>query len=110
MKMCSYCGTDFEKNAPITSGDFFISPQESVVTYKGQPIKLSVTHINLLHAIAKSAPFPIRRDALLNRVSDGDNMNILSVHISTIRSRLMAAGIPSPFETVHDAGYRWIPC
>jgi DNA-binding response OmpR family regulator len=101
-EMCPKCGYNFKPDGLITRGDWELSLDE--VRYKGEKIDLTPSHRGILYALAKANGIGLSIDALLNRVSDSDNPNVIYVHMTRIRQRLPVI----PFEASHPDGYRWI--
>ena len=111
MHVCPYCGIDFTKTDIIVKGGFVIDPRNKFVMYNGEPVEnVRTAHIHILYSLAKAEPMPLSRHALLNRISDAENLNVLSVQMNHLRNHLIKAGVPIPFETVREQGYRWVAC
>lgn len=105
--MCPHCGYDFAADAPIEVGPWRVTPK--TVTYRGVDVSVSRCEAGVLFALAKAGGDFVGVDALLNRVTDKENPNIIAVMVSRLRRKLPAAAI----ETVRGAGageggYRWI--
>jgi DNA-binding response OmpR family regulator len=100
-RMCPNCGLDLEPDRPLVSGDWRVSPLE--VSYCGEPIRLTSQQRAMLYALAKAGGQPISRDALLNRVSDSESANLISVLVCRLRQTLPVV----PFEIVWGVGIRW---
>lgn len=104
--MCPSCGYNYGRDEPIVVGDWHIVPNETAY-WRKVPVTTHPSHVNILHTIAKANGRLVRTDALLNRVSNSDDRNLICVHVSKLRGILRKRNIPDPIETLHNRGYRW---
>lgn len=73
------------------------------VEYRDKSLRLSPSCSGVLYAIAKARGAIVHAEALLNRVSDSENINVLYVHVTRLKKCLPEV----PFELVWGQGYRW---
>lgn len=100
-RICSNCGLSIEPDAPIERDGWHITPF-GLVMYHGDRLQLRPACASLLYAIAASAG-PISRIALLNRISDTESDNLLSVQLTHLRRSLRAHNMPIPFAVLWGA-------
>ena len=98
---------------PLAFGTLRIDPGTRGVTVGDTPVKLTATEWELLHCLAVESPRVLSRRDLLQRVFDtahaGYARNV-DCHVTRVRRKLEAAGLePAPIETMHGAGYRFVP-
>ena len=101
-KFCPYCGYNFVADAPVTLGDWYVAPDHA--TYRDEYQDLTPGEAAILHSIATQRGEPVRRTALLERVSDSDSVNTVSVLVCRMRKKL---GDRSPIRTIRGRGYAW---
>ena len=76
-------------------------------------LRLTATEWELLHCLAAQPQRVLTRAELLQRVFDTSHAGYarnVDCHVTRLRRKLEGAGLsPSPVETVHGAGYRFVP-
>jgi DNA-binding response OmpR family regulator len=100
--MCPHCGWDFETDTPIVTGGWLLTPSRAAID--GKTLDLTPSQAGVLYAIATGAGRPVTRDALLNRISNRENPNIVAVHVSRLRAKL---GERFPIRVVRGHGLAW---
>lgn len=104
MHMCPSCGYNLQADEVLTRGDWTIAP--TWANHLSQRIKLTPAEHGVLYAIAASGNRPIKPEAILNRISDSENTNLVSVYVCRLRRKL---GQAVPFELAgYSIGYRWL--
>jgi DNA-binding response OmpR family regulator len=93
-------------------GALSIDPASHKVHVDGRLVKLTPTELAMLLELAREPDVVHSRASLLARVfdtnHDGYARNV-DCHVARLRSKLDAAGlVPSPIETVHGSGYRFV--
>jgi DNA-binding response OmpR family regulator len=98
--------------AALVYGSLSIDPGGQKVTVAGQPIKLTPTELAMLIELASEPNTIHSRGRLLERVFDTNHEGYarnVDCHVARLRRKLDAAGlVPSPIETVHGTGYRFV--
>jgi len=97
----------------IVFGTLRIDPQARNVLVKDTVVRLTATEWELLHCLAVESPRVLSRNDLLQRVFDTTHAGYarnVDCHVTRVRRKLEAAGLEhAPIETVHGAGYRFVP-
>lgn len=104
-EICPSCGYDMQRDTIYASGPWRIIPREAVY-YNGVCITLSPARLNILLVLARQGGRTLSPDALLNRVSDSEDNNVVASQISQMRRYFEQIGIPFPI-IGSRAGYRW---
>jgi len=108
--LCPSCGFNLVKDKPIEIDGYVIDQGERTVSYEGKQVSgLTLSQVLMLHSIAKASPSCISSDALLNRMSDSDNTNLVCVQLGKMRNVFEDIGVTCPVQTVWGRGYRWSP-
>jgi DNA-binding response OmpR family regulator len=110
--VCPSCGLDLKKREPVTVGDLTVDPIGDV-TWKGRVVHLTVTQIDIVHALARSVGRYVSPEAIYNLVGSHaeDERNVVAVQVSRLRSRFLK--IDPDFAQIKLAphrsqlGYRW---
>lgn len=106
--MCPHCGYNFTPDVELQIGPWSLSPNRCV--FDGVEMGLTPGEAGVLFAIARGKGSWITSDAILNRISDSDNTNVVAVLVSRMRKKL---GQHLPFESAKgrsgdgQGGYRW---
>jgi hypothetical protein len=105
--MCPHCGWNFTAETPTTRDGFVIDPTGQI-SFGGPVYAFRRTWASILYGLATSTGW-VTAEALLNRISDGENNNILASQISQMRKWLAAHDMPDPIHgrPGHEGGYRW---
>ena len=92
----------------ISTGDLVMDTNRMRVTYKEQPVELTVTEFWMLHAIVKYAGHVKSRQQLMDESKMVVDDTTITSHIKRIRKKFMLLD-PSfdSVETVYGMGYRW---
>ena len=105
-EMCPHCGYNFAADAPIRLGKWMLTPQ--LALRGGKDTGLTRTEANVLYAIAKGGGQWVTADAILNRVTDSECRNVVTVMVHRARRKL---GKLWPVESGRGRGshgYRWV--
>src|SRR5512138_2816826 len=104
--------THGEIKAPsiVRSGGLEIDPQKYLVTFHGNPIKLTPNEFKLLVLLAGSPGRTLTREQLLDDLHGAASSLDRSVdsHIKNLRKKLETASGESMIETVYGIGYRFL--
>jgi DNA-binding response OmpR family regulator len=106
--ICPHCGFNLVADRPIERDGWVIDPTGQVA-FEGAVREVKATWAGILYALA-ATPGSITTDALLNRVSDSENVNVIAVQVSRLRRWLAEAGFPDPIYSSRgrgNYGYRW---
>lgn len=106
--ICSACGISHEADAPVERDGWWITPW-GPVKYRNRLTQIRPTPCVLLHTIA-ACDGPVSRVALIDRISETENDNLLSVQLSNLRRQLREKGLPVPFVNLWGTGkVLWLP-
>lgn len=105
--LCPYCGHNFEADAPVEQDGWHLDPQSGRATFGSTVAVTRFSWVRILHTLASASPGIVKPDALLNRVSGGEDVNLVRVMLCQMR-RQWPAGVPWPVENVRGHGYRWV--
>jgi DNA-binding response OmpR family regulator len=82
------------------------------VSVRGVPLRLTVTEFELLRVLARTPDRVYSRAELLQEVFDTSHEGYarnVDCHVTRVRRKLEAAGLdPTPIQTAHGAGYRFV--
>ncbi|MDK2816490.1 MAG: two-component system, OmpR family, alkaline phosphatase synthesis response regulator PhoP [Moorella sp. (in: firmicutes)] len=95
----------------ITIGDVVINPASHVVTVKGKPVDLTLKEYQLLHLLAENRGRVFSREALLERLWEGEyygDTRTIDVHIRHLRKKIEEnPNNPQYILTVRGVGYKF---
>lgn len=99
------------EDAPIERGKLVMDPMRHSVTWKGEPVSLTVTEFLLLHALAVRPGFVKSRDQLMD-LAYSDQVYVddrtIDSHIKRLRKKMRSADDEfSAIETLYGIGYRY---
>ena len=103
---CPSCGYNARKDRVIERDGFVVDPS-GLLTYLGKSIHLTPGQGRLLHSIAAGNGRVVRTEALLNRISDGESINLCAVLVSQLRAKMKKLGVPCAVQTKWREGYYW---
>ncbi len=99
--------------AQLTYGPLVIDMAARAVSVSSRPVKLTTTELEIFADLAREPLRVCSRADLLQRVFDTNHAGYarnVDCHVTRLRRKLEAAGLtPAPIETVHGAGYRFVP-
>ena len=106
-----------KRGAQITEqfsfGDVVIDFQKMALSRGGKPVAITPQEFKLLKYFSQNTERVIARDELLNEVwgyNSYPSTRTVDVHILTLRQKLEPdPSNPVHFQTVHNAGYKFIP-
>lgn len=105
---CPSCGFDLHADEPAELAGFRMQGAGGVLTYNEQMIPLTAQQADLCWTLMKASPNVVGIDALMNRISNDAQNEMLAVLVHRIRRKFKDAGAPDPIESVRKRGYRWI--
>lgn len=92
----------------ISTGDLVMDTSRMRVTYKHQPVDLTVTEFFMLHAIVKYAGHVKSRQQLMDESKMVVDDTTITSHIKRIRKKFIQLDPHfDSVETVYGMGYRW---
>ncbi|WXJ93650.1 Alkaline phosphatase synthesis transcriptional regulatory protein PhoP [Neomoorella carbonis] len=95
----------------LTIGDVVINPASHVVTVKGKPVDLTLKEYQLLHLLAENRGRVFSREALLERLWEGEyygDTRTIDVHIRHLREKIEEnPSNPQYIITVRGVGYKF---
>lgn len=103
---CPSCGFNLHADEMVTDGPFTADPR-GAVSYEGRRLPIGPAGSLILVTLLNARGRPVATETLMQRVSDGESLNIISVHVSRMRAVFRAEGVACPIQTVHGLGYRW---
>lgn len=92
----------------IKHGELCMDSNRMTVSWKAQPIELTVTEFWMLHAIAKYAGHVKSRQQLMDESKMVVDDTTITSHIKRIRKKFLVLDAAfDAIETVYGMGYRW---
>ncbi|MBC7324854.1 MAG: response regulator transcription factor [Moorella sp. (in: Bacteria)] len=95
----------------LSLGDLVINPAGHVVTVKGKPVDLTLKEYQLLHLLAENRGRVFSREALLERLWEGEyygDTRTIDVHIRHLREKIEEnPSNPRYIITVRGVGYKF---
>ena len=98
-----------ETSSQLTCGDLTLDTQARVATLRGTALPLTPKEYALLETLLRHRGRSFTRAALFERLYDGlseASDRVIEVILSTLRTKLDAAGLPTLIETRRGFGYR----
>lgn len=97
------------ETTPIRHGELEIDSEALQVTWREQPVALTVTEFWMVHALASHPGHVRNRSQLMDAASLVVDDTTVTSHIKRIRRKFQASDPAfDALETVHGAGYRWL--
>ena len=96
--------------ALIERGGLRLDPDALDAQWRGQRVALTVTEFWMIHCLARHPGHVKTRDQLMEAASLVVDDSTITSHIKRIRRKFEAVAPDfAQLETVHGAGYRWLP-
>jgi len=93
----------------ITRGDLEIDVERMNVSWKDQPVGLTLTEFWMVHALARYPGHVKNRQQLMDAAQAVLDDNTITSHIKRIRRKFLAIDPDfDAIETVYGMGYRWL--
>lgn len=97
----------------LVRGDLAVDQDRYLCTWKGDPVKLTVTELLILQSLAYRAGYVKTRDQLMTAAYGADAMandRVIDSHIKRMRRKFRAVDPDfSAIETLYGGGYRYRP-
>ncbi|MEO0997356.1 MAG: proteobacterial dedicated sortase system response regulator [Pseudomonadota bacterium] len=95
--------------AGFRRGDLHVDADRLKVSYRDEPVALTLTEFWLVHALANRPGHVKSRQQLMDAANVVLDDNTITSHIKRIRRKFQAvAGDFAAIETVYGMGYRWV--
>ena len=101
-------GEDGRSSDQVVVGDLAIDARRAEVTWKGKPVRLSLTQYWMVLALASAQPKPKSAAELMRAASISVASNTVAVHIRSVRGRF--SEVDPEFDAIRTErghGYRW---
>ena len=99
-------GTDDE----LEDGPLLLSPEKMRVSWRSQPVELTVTELWILHALIRHPGHVKSREQLMEAADTYVDLATITSHIKRIRRKFQLIDPDfDAIEAVYGAGYRWVP-
>jgi DNA-binding winged helix-turn-helix (wHTH) protein len=113
--MCRHCGVNFTRDEPIELDGWHVDPLMSIVCFRGEQHHFTPQETLYLHSILKAGSNGIRKEALFNRVSDDEDIEIKIVDVLVCKLRKKMSIIDPEYvyiKTMWGIGFAWFkePC
>jgi len=93
--------------------DFYMAAPLAQLRWKGGPVPLTGSESQLVWALMKAYPNPVKIEVILDRIGSDSTYNAVQVFIHRIRKKLKAMGAPNPIVSARHQGsnraYVWKP-
>lgn len=99
--MCPHCGYNFAADDVIVDGYWVLEPLK--VVYRGQQLPITPQEAGALYTIAKGAGAFVKYEAIVNRITSSESLNLAYVVMSRLKRKLPV----TPFEGERGHGVRW---
>lgn len=94
----------------LERGDLVLDLKRVMVTWKGQPVDLTLTEFWMIHALAKFPGHVKDRDQLMSEARLVVDDSTITSHIKRIRKKFQVVDpVFDCIDTVYGMGYRWSP-
>ena len=103
--MCPHCGYNFDADTPLECGDWLLTPTSARL--RGEDMGLTAGEAGVLYAIARANGEGVSTEAILNRTSDSENSNVVSVKLCRARKKIGEQRWPVVSGRGRRGGYRW---
>lgn len=101
--------SDQARNTQIIVGPLAIDLQRAEVSWRGQPVQLTLTHYWMVLALASSPSQPKSATELMRAASISVATNTVAAHMRSIRARFVT--VDPEFDAIRTErghGYRWV--
>jgi two-component system OmpR family response regulator len=93
----------------VRDGPLLLDPEQMRVSWRGQPVALTVTELWILHALARHPGHVRSRERLMEAADTYVDLATITSHIKRIRRKFLAVDPAfDAIEAVYGAGYRWL--
>lgn len=98
-----------ERSTKVVVGPLVIDLQKSEVTWRGEPVRLSLTHYWMVLALASAPVHPKSAAELMRAASISVAPNTIAAHMRAIRARFCEVDPEfGAIRTERGHGYRWV--
>ncbi|MCB1924006.1 MAG: proteobacterial dedicated sortase system response regulator [Gammaproteobacteria bacterium] len=98
-----------DDDARVEDGALSLDPEQMRVSWRGQPIDLTVTELWILHALVQHPGHVKNREQLMQAADIFVDVATITSHIKRIRRKFEQTDPGfAAIESVYGAGYRWI--
>lgn len=107
--ICPCCGYNLTADEPVERGPWVIDPRRGVF-FNGELVVRRQTWTQILLTLARLNGARIPTEALLSRITESENPNVLASQVSQMRAYLRRRGIKAPVACVPGKGtpgYWW---
>lgn len=93
----------------VQDGPLLLDPEQMRVSWRGQPVALTVTELWILHALARHPGHVRSREQLMEAADTYVDLATITSHIKRIRRKFLEVDPAfDAIEAVYGAGYRWL--
>jgi len=99
-----------EADDGLEDGPLLLSPEKMRVSWRSQPVELTVTELWILHALIRHPGHVKSREQLMQAADTYVDLATITSHIKRIRRKFQLIDPDfDAIEAVYGAGYRWVP-
>ena len=99
-----------EADDELEDGPLLLSPEKMRVSWRSQPVELTVTELWILHALIRHPGHVKSREQLMQAADTYVDLATVTSHIKRIRRKFQLIDPDfDAIEAVYGAGYRWVP-
>lgn len=93
----------------VEDGPLLLQPEQMRVSWRGQPVELTVTELWILHALARHPGHVKSREQLMEAADTYVDLATITSHIKRMRKKFLQIDPAfGAIEAVYGAGYRWV--
>jgi len=104
--ICPSCGYNLARDEVIDRDGFMLDPR-GAAQFHGDDLGLTLAEALTLYTVAQAKGRPVSREAILTRVSDSEDPNVVSVFLLRARRKLVEHSAPNPVRSLHGRGLAW---
>jgi len=93
----------------VEDGPLLLQPEQMRVSWRGQPVELTVTELWILHALVRHPGHVKSREQLMEAADTYVDLATITSHIKRMRKKFLQIDPAfGAIEAVYGAGYRWV--
>ena len=102
--------SDQHSDQVIRDGPLVLKPEQMRLSWRDEPVELTVTELWILHALVQHPGHVKSREQLMDAADTYVDLATITSHIKRIRRKFIAVDATfDAIESVYGAGYRWVP-